>query len=132
MCYLLLSYFSTNFKCTKYLIMSTKSHVSRRWTAALAIILLLPALIMFIMWSSIGLKYGAISAGEQIDTYMSYFPQWLRNFNTIHIISIVCCVLAISLAARSFRKHLLWVRVVMLMVVLISIFILLFDIYQMV
>ncbi len=112
--------------------MSTTSHVSRRWTAAFAIIILLPALILFIMWSSIGLRYSGMSAGEQIDTYMSYFPAWLKNIGTIHAISIVCCLLAIFLAARSFKKHLLSVRVLMLMVVLVAIFILLFDIYQMV
>ena len=112
--------------------MSTKSHVSRKVTAALAIIFLLPPLIMFVMWSSIGLRYSGIDADEQMDTYLDYFPEWLKNINTIHAISIVCCIIAIVLAARSFKKHLLSVRVLMLLTVLASIFIILFDIYQMV
>lgn len=112
--------------------MSTKSHVSRKVTATLAIIFLLPALIMFIMWSAIGLRYSGIDNGEQMDTYLDYFPAWLQDVNTIHVISIVCCIIAIVLAARSFKKHLLSVRVLMLLTVLASIFIILFDIYQIV
>lgn len=111
--------------------MSTNSHVSRRLTAVLAIVFFLPSLILFIMWSSIGLRYSGIGDAEKMDTYMSYFPGWLQSSTAIHIISLVCCVVAITLAARSFKKHLLWVRVLMLMVVVVSLFIILFDIFQM-
>lgn len=116
----------------KYKIMSTKSHIGRKTTAALAILFLLPPLIFFIMWSSIGLRYSGLSATEQMDVYLNDFPSWLRNIDTIHAISIVGCVIAIILAARSFKKHLLSVRVLMLLVVIVAIFIILFDIYQMV
>ncbi|HUZ58937.1 MAG TPA: hypothetical protein VMU83_09155 [Hanamia sp.] len=112
--------------------MSTSSHVSRKITAALAILFLLPALVIFIMWSSIGLRYSGLSASDQMDVYTGYFPGWLRDINTIHTISIVCCVVAIILAARSFKKHLLSIRVLMLLTVLAAIFILLFDISQMI
>jgi hypothetical protein len=112
--------------------MSTRSHVSRKITAALAILFLIPPLVLFILWSSIGLRYSGMGGNEQMDTYMSYFPGWLKDIGTIHVISIVCCVIAIILAARSFKKHLLSVRVLMLLTVLASIFIILFDIYQMV
>jgi hypothetical protein len=122
--------FSSTFRTKNILIMSTNSHVSRRWTAAFAIILLLPALILFIIWSSIGLRYSGIGEGQQLDTYMSYFPSWLQDMKALHGISIVSCILAIVFAARSFKKRLLSVRVLMLMTVLIAIFILLFDIYQ--
>ena len=111
--------------------MSTHSHVSSKWTAVLAILFLLPSLIFFVMWSSVGLQSG-ISEGEEIDTYMSYFPGWVRNINMIHAVSIACCIIAITLAARSFRKRLLSVRVLMLVTVLVSIFILLFDLIQMI
>jgi hypothetical protein len=112
--------------------MSTKSHVTRKLTVALAIIFLLPPLIFFIMWSSIGIKYSGLSEGDQMDVYMSYFGGWLKNINVIHAISIVCCLIAIILAARSFKKHLLSIRVLMLITVLVSIFILLFDFSQMI
>src|SRR5674476_345884 len=108
--------------------MTKTTHVSRRWTAAFAIAFLLPALIFFIMWSSIGLRFSGISDSDKMDTYISYFPGWLQNINTIHIISIVCCLAAIVLASRSFKKRLLSVRVLMLMTSVVAIFILLFDI----
>jgi hypothetical protein len=112
--------------------MSTKSHVPSKITAALAIIFLLPPLVLFIMWSSIGIKYSGLSQGDKMDVYIGYFSGWLKNINTIHIISIVCCLIAIILATRSFKKHLLSIRVLMLITVLVAIFILLFDISQMV
>jgi hypothetical protein len=116
----------------KYKIMSTNSHIRRKTTALLAVLFLLPAIIFFIMWSSIGLRYSGINAVDQMDIYLSNFPTWLGNIDTIHAISIVCCVVAIILAARSFKKHLLSIRVVMLFTVIVAIFIILFDIYQMV
>lgn len=110
----------------------TTSLVSRKITAALAIVFLLPALIFFIMWSSIGLRVTGINAQEKISTYVGYFPAWLQNIKTIQIISIVCCVMAIILASRSFSKDWLSVRVPMLLTVVAALFIILFDIYQMV
>ena len=112
--------------------MTTTSHVSRRATAVFAIIFLLPALIFFMMWTSIGLHGSGLSSDEQISTYLGYFPKGFQNFRLIHIISIVCCVIAITLALRSFKKHLLSVRVLMMLTVVVALFILLFDIYQMV
>ena len=112
--------------------MTKTSHVSRRITAVLAIVFLLPALIFFIMWSSIGLQMTGINEQEKMSTYIGYFPTWLKNITTIHVISIVCCVMAIILASRSFSKNLLSVRVLMLLTVVAALFILLFDAYQMV
>jgi ABC-type branched-subunit amino acid transport system permease subunit len=112
--------------------MTKTSHVSRRITAVLAIVFLLPALIFFIMWSSIGLQMTGINEQEKMSTYIGYFPTWLKNITTIHIISIVCCVMAIILASRSFSKNLLSIRVLMLLTVVAALFILLFDAYQMV
>ncbi|MBS1737682.1 MAG: hypothetical protein JSS98_13905 [Bacteroidetes bacterium] len=111
--------------------MSTSSHVSRRITAGLAILFLLPSLILFIIYSTIGLSATNISADDKIDRFTSHFPSW-ASFSGLQVFSIICCVIAISLAARSFKKHLLWVRVMMLMVVIVALFIILFNIYQMV
>lgn len=112
--------------------MSTKSHIRRKTTAILAILFLSIPLLLFIMWSSMGLRYSGLSATEQIDMYLSKFPAWLGNMDTIHAISIGCCVIAIVLAARSFKKHLLSIRVLMLFTVIVALFIILFDIYQIV
>ncbi|MEP7080807.1 MAG: hypothetical protein ABI784_08760 [Ginsengibacter sp.] len=105
--------------------------MSRRITAGLAILFLLPSLVLFIMWSTIGLSATNISAEDKIDRFMAHLPSW-TTFTGVAIFSIICCVVSISLAARSFKKHLLWIRVMMLMVVIVDLFIILFNIYQMV
>jgi Mn2+/Fe2+ NRAMP family transporter len=110
----------------------TSSHMSRKITAGLAIAFLLPALIFFIMWSTIGLRVSGINEQEKMATYIGYFPAWLQNIRTIHVVSIICCIMAIILAGRSFSKNLLSVRVLMFLTVVAAFFILLFDIYQMV
>ncbi|HEU5364971.1 MAG TPA: hypothetical protein VFU62_05545 [Hanamia sp.] len=112
--------------------MSTKSHVPSKITAAIAIIFLLPPLIFFMMWSSLGLRFNDMSLSDKTDTFLGYFPGFLRNMNTIHAISIICCIVAIVLASRSFKKRLLSVRVLMLLTVLLAIFIIFFDIIQMI
>jgi hypothetical protein len=112
--------------------MATRSHVSRNVTAVLAIVFLLPALILFMKWSSMGLQVSGISKQDQLTMYLGYFPTWLKSMSTIHAISIVCCIVAIILAIRSYTKDLLSVRVLMLLTVVVAFFILLFDIYQMV
>ncbi|MEO6134363.1 MAG: hypothetical protein ABIP35_04360 [Ginsengibacter sp.] len=112
--------------------MSTKSHVSSRSTAVISMIVFLPALIIFALWSTIGMRFSGLSRSEQVDYFLDYFPGWLQNMTVLHVLSIVLCVIAITLASRSFRKKLLWVRVTMLMIVFISIFLILFDIYQLI
>jgi hypothetical protein len=84
------------------------------------------------MWSSIGLRFSGLSDTAKMDYYLDYFPQWLQNINIVHTISIISCLAAIMLAARSFKKRLLSIRVLMLMTCLVAIFILLFDIFQMI
>ena len=112
--------------------MTTQSQVSRKVTAVLAIVFLLPALILFMKWSAIGLRVSGISKQEQVSMYLENFPAWLQSMSTLHTISIVCCIMAIILAIRSYSKDLLSVRVLMLLTVVVASFILLFDIYQMV
>jgi len=112
--------------------MTTTHIVSRRITATLAIVFLLPPLYFFIKWSSIGLRITGISEQEKMSTYRGYFPPWLQDITTIHLIAMVCCIISIILASRSFSKNLLSVRVLMLVTVVAACFILLFNIYQMV
>lgn len=112
--------------------MTKTSHVPSKVTAVIAIVFLLPSLIFFIMWSSIGLQATGLNAKEKISAYLEKFPVFMQSITTINIISIVCCLLAIVFAARSFRKHLLSVRVLMMLTVLVAVFIILFDIYQLV
>ncbi|MDQ6762996.1 MAG: hypothetical protein M3015_10275 [Bacteroidota bacterium] len=112
--------------------MTTTYHIRSKATAILATIFLLPALVFFIIWLSVGLQGSGLNEEEKLSAYLGYFPGFMHNFKMIHIISVVCCLIAIVLAAKSFRKRLLSVRVLMLLTVLAAFLILLFDIYQMV
>jgi hypothetical protein len=110
--------------------MSTKSHVPGKVAAALSIVFLLPPLIFFMMWISIGLRYSDMNSIEKNDTFLGYFGGLFVNLYVINLISIICCLVAIVLASRSFKKHLLSIRVLMLITVLVAIFLMMFDIFQ--
>jgi hypothetical protein len=84
------------------------------------------------MWSSIGIRFRDISDVDKQEAFLDYFSGVFANVHVVNIISIVCCIIAIVLASRSFQKRLLWLRLLMLITVLISIFIILFDISQLV
>jgi hypothetical protein len=112
--------------------MSTNSHVKKKVTAALSIVFLLPALILFIMWTSISIRFADMNEVDKQDTFLGYFSGFFKDVHVIDIISIIFCLIAIILASRSFQKRLLSLRFLMLMTVLISIFIILFDISQLV
>ncbi len=112
--------------------MSTNTHVKKKVTAGLSMFFLLPALILFIMWKSIGIRFTDMNQVDQQETFLGYFSGFFRNIHVVNIISIIFCLIAIILASRSFQKRLLSLRFLMLITVLISIFIILFDISQLV
>jgi hypothetical protein len=110
--------------------MSTKSHVPGKITAALSVVFLIPPLILFMMYSSVGLRYPDMSDSSKMDTYLGYFPKGLQDITIINAISIAFCIIAIILASRSFKKHLLSIRLLMLITVLLAIFLILIDLFQ--
>ena len=117
---------------SKFNVMSTKSKVSTKSSAGLAVLFFLPAFILFLMWITIGWRNGYMSDGEKKDTFLSSFPEWMQNFSVIHIISMIFCFVAISFAAGSFKNKVLWQRILMMVIVMFSIFIILFDIAQLI
>lgn len=112
--------------------MSTHSHVPKKTTASIAVIIFLIPLFLFILWLSITIRLGEISERDQIDTFLSYFPAIIRHYSGIIIFSIICCVAAMYLAAKSFRKKLLPLRIAMFLVVIGSIFLIFFNISRLV
>lgn len=112
--------------------MSTSSHVKKKVTGALSVLFLLPPLIMFIMWTSIGIRFSGMSDVDKQDTFLGYFSGLFKNLHVVNIVSIVFCLVAIVLASRSFQKRLLSLRLIMLITVLVAIFIIIFDISQLV
>ena len=117
---------------SKFNLMSTKSKVSKKSSAGLSVLFFLPALILFLMWVTLGWRYGFMSEGEKKDNFLSSFPDWMQNFSAIHILSMIFCIVAIYFAAGSFKNNLLSIRILMMVVVMFSIFIILFDIAQLI
>jgi hypothetical protein len=110
--------------------MSTNHHVKKKVTAVLSIIFLLPALIQFIIWMLIGIRFPDLSEVDKQTTFLGYFSGIFKNLHVVNWISILFCLVAIILASRSFRKRSLSFRILMLATVLIAIFIIFFDISQ--
>ena len=84
------------------------------------------------MWTSIGIRFTDMNEVDKEETFLGYFSGFFKNIHVVDIVSIVFCIIAIILASRSFQKRLLSLGFLMLMTVLISIFIILFDISQLV
>lgn len=110
--------------------MTKHKKVPKKFTAILAVIFFVPPLIFFIAYSSISLKYGQINKNDRIDNLLGLLPDWMQNYTVLVIIALIMSVIAIFLASKSYKKKLLSMRVTMLMIVLISIFLVLFYISQ--
>ena len=84
------------------------------------------------MWSSIGRRFPEMNKVDKEETFLGYFSGLFKSVHVVDIASIIFCLVAIILASRSFQKKLLSLRLLMLATVLIAIFIILFDISQLV
>lgn len=112
--------------------MSTKSKVSKKSSALLAVLFILPAFILFLMWATLGWRFGYLSDAEKQDSFLSSFPEWMQHFAAIHILSMIFCIVAINFASGSFKTKQVWERVIMMIIVMFAIFIILFDIAQLI
>jgi hypothetical protein len=110
--------------------MTKRTHVTQKKNAVLAALLLLPALLVTFLWFSVALRYGDLTRRAKIDYFLDYFGGGIENAKIIFLVSIVFCVAALTFASRGFKKNLLSLRITMLVISLLSIFILLLDIYQ--
>lgn len=110
--------------------MTKHKKISKRLTTILAVIFFIPPLALFISYSSISLKYGSVSRVDRIDALLDPFPSWMHNYSAWVTTALVMSIIAIIMASKSYKKRLLSTRVSMLMIVLISIFLVLFYISQ--
>ena len=100
--------------------MSTNHSCKEKGNCGFIIVFLLPALILFIMWTSIGIRFTDMNEIDKQETFLGYFSGFFKDIHVVDIISIIFCIIAIILASRSFQKRLLSLRFLMLMTVLIS------------
>ena len=129
-CFFEVHVFSSTFKQPKFLSMSTNSHVKKKVTAVISILFLLPPIVMFMMWTSVGLGSPDMSDVDKQETFLGYFSGLFENIHVVNIVSIILCLVSVIFASRSFQKKLLPLRIIMLITVLVAIFIILFDISQ--
>jgi hypothetical protein len=122
--------FSSTFKQPNYLPMSTNNHLKKKVTAVISILFLLPALVMFMIWTSIGIRVPDVSDVDRQETFLNYFSGLFNNIHVVNIVSIILCLISIIFASGSFQKRLLPLRIIMLITVLVAIFIILFDVSQ--
>ena len=107
----------------------TKTHKApKKITAILAIIFLLPALYIFILWANIFGKY--ITQAQKVVEFTEHFPAFIADYKLILYISIACCVIAMALAAKSFKQRLLSLRIAMWLTVMVASLIFFLDIFQ--
>jgi len=71
-----------------------------------------------------------MSRNDKIDSLMQPFPEWMQNYTAMVVASIILCIAVIALASRSYKKKLLSMKVIMLLLILASIFLILFYISQ--
>lgn len=112
--------------------MSTNHTVSKKITSLLAVLFFIPTLYFFGTWANLGWKNPDMPLDEKVGSYLGYYPHFLQNIGRIHYITIFCCIAAMYFSAYAYKQHLLSIRIVMMLIVLFSFFILVFTIFQMV
>lgn len=111
--------------------MSTNSHLHAKTYAALAILFILPPIVFFAIRSSVGIRYNDLSESAKRDTFLAHFPSFMQNITAIHVIALVCCIVSMVLASRSFKKKVVSIRILMMITVLVAIFLILFNVAKM-
>lgn len=112
--------------------MTSHSKKGRKRTGILAIILLIPPLILFLGYVFAGFGDRFMSSNERIENLLGNLPPWAQNYSLLLVISIIFCIISMILASGSYKKKSLPSRIRMLVVILISLFLILFDIGQLV
>lgn len=110
--------------------MSSTHKIPKKIEAILAIIFLLPALYIFIVWAKI--FNDDISQPQKISLFTDHFHVAINNYKTILYISLAFCIIAMILAAKSFRQRLVSIRVAMWLTVIIASLIFFIDIFQLI
>lgn len=108
--------------------MTSTHKVPKKITAILAVLFLLPALYIFGIWTNVFRQ--DISQAQKIDMFTDRFPSLIADYKTILYISIVCCITAMVLAAKSFKQPLLSIRITMWLTVIIAALIFFLTIFQ--
>ena len=108
--------------------MSSTHKAPKKITAIFAILFLLPAIYIFGLWINVFKQ--DITPAQKISEFTDHFPSAIGDYKAIMYISISCCLIAMVLAAKSFKQHLLSLRIAMWLTVMIAALIFFLDIVQ--
>lgn len=110
--------------------MSKNAKLSRKARLRLSILFFLPPFVLTMSYWIIGLKNSYMGHNDIVDSILSIFPGGFQSYTVLIIISMIFCVIAIYWASLGRRKKLDTTRILMLVIVFMSIFLILFDIAQ--
>ena len=108
--------------------MSSTHKTPKTITAIIAILFLIPALYIFILWINVFSK--DITPAQKISEFTDHFPSPVSDYKVIMYISIACCITAMVLAAKSFKQRLLSLRIAMWLTVMVASLIFFLNIFQ--
>lgn len=108
--------------------MTSTHKVPKKITAILAIIFLIPALYIFVLWMK-AFKQD-ITPAQKIMEFTDQFPIFLSDYKLILYFSMACCLVAMILAAKSFKQPLLLLRIAMWLTVMLASLIFFLDVFQ--
>lgn len=108
--------------------MTSTHKVPKKITAILAIVFILPAVYIYGVW--ISASGSDITQAEKVEQFTGHFPSLIGDNKILAFISIVCCITAMILAAKSFKQPIIPLRIAMWLVVMIASFLLFLNIFQ--
>ena len=108
--------------------MTSTHKTPKKITAVVAIVFLLPALYIFGLWINVFRQ--DLTPAQKITDFTGHFPSFMSDYRMIIYISMACCLAAIVLAAKSFKQHLVSLRVAMLLTVMIASLIFFVNLFQ--
>jgi hypothetical protein len=108
--------------------MTTTHNVPKKITAVFAIIFLLPAVYIFLIWMNAFNQ--DVSQDQKISSFTNHFFGLFHDYKAILLISVTCSLIAMVLAAKSFKQRLLSLRIAMWLTVIIAALIFFLHVFQ--
>ena len=109
--------------------MTSTHQVPKKISAIFAILFLLPALYIFGVWLKI-YRQEDLSIAQKNSLFTNSFPLHINDVKVIHYLCMAFAIVAIILAAKSFRQKKLFLRIIMMLTVLIGALIFFMNIFQ--
>jgi hypothetical protein len=108
--------------------MSSTHKVPKKITAILAIVFLIPAVYIFSLWT---VAFNEdVSQSQRISLFTDHFPRFLNDYKSILCVSLACSLIAMVLAAKSFKQPIIALRIAMWITVIVAALIFFLDIFQ--